>query len=264
METFDVGEDSPDVDPTEDNPEAEAESGEEEEEERPPVHYSTGRLTRAQAAAVDRWRARLREDKPLPGEERVSAAARMLGSSDHPRASTSDAIAAATYHLLSRQPPEPLEIAVYAYRAIREQWLAGQGRGDPGRAPVRPPVSYYLPAELADEAEKLTDAAPLAARERYHEIAEEAVERWPGEGDDAQRQRGAYVAAQVEHEGLYYLGLKKDTRLRSVPYGVIGRLAIDHWARRPVDEVIAAAVDWCQFHHEQWHRARHDMHKLTR
>ena len=34
-----------------------AEQEPDEEEPRPPVHYSTGRLTRAQAATVDRWRA---------------------------------------------------------------------------------------------------------------------------------------------------------------------------------------------------------------
>jgi hypothetical protein len=242
----------------------EQEDQDQDEEQRPPVHYSTGRLTRDQAAAVDRWRARLREDKPLPGEERVSSVARMLGSSDHPRASTSDAIAAAVEHRLTAQPPAPLEIASYAYRAIREQWLAGQGRGQPARAAVRPPVSYYLPAELADEAEKLADAAPLAALRRYNEIRKEAAEQWPGEEDPAVNQRAAYVAAQVEHEGLYYVGHRRNTRLRSVPAGVIGRMAIDHWARRPVDDVIAAAVDWCQLHHEQWHRARYDMHKLTR
>jgi hypothetical protein len=262
METFDVGEDPPEAaGPAEGNPGAE--DGEE-EEKRPPVHYSTGRLTLGQAAAVDRWRARLREDKPLPGEERVSAAARMLGSSDHPRASTSDAIAAAVNHMLARQPPEPLEVVSYAYRGIRAQWLAGQGRGQPGRAPVRPPVSYYLPAELAGEAEKLAGEAPWAALKRYNEILADAAGRWPGEEGPAPGQRAAYVATQVEHEGLYYLGHKPNTRLRNVPAGVIGRMAIDRWARRPVDDVIAAAVDWCQFHHEQWHRARYDMHKLTR
>ncbi len=31
------------------------------------AHYSTGRLTPAQATVVDWWRARLLEDRPLPG-----------------------------------------------------------------------------------------------------------------------------------------------------------------------------------------------------
>jgi hypothetical protein len=248
-----------------DEPAGEAgEQEDQDEEQRPPVHYSTGRLTRAQAAVVDGWRARLREDKPLPGADRVSSAARMFGSSDHPRASTSDAIAVAVEHLLSTKPPAPLEIAGYAYRAMRVQWLAGQGMGKPDRAPVRPPVSYYLPAELADEAEKLTREAPLAALAKLNEAIKEAAERWPGEDDTAERQRVMYIQDEIERHGLYYVGLRRKTRLRMVPAGVIGRLAIDHWARRPVDHVIAAAVEWCQFRHEQWHRARFDMHKLAR
>ena len=68
-------------------PEAEA-SGPEEEPDRPPAHYSTGRLTRRQAEVVNAWRARLAEDKPLPGQKKVSMEARLiLGADDRPRAS---------------------------------------------------------------------------------------------------------------------------------------------------------------------------------
>jgi hypothetical protein len=52
---------------------AEPERLEDEElEGLPAVNYSTGRLTAAQVAVVDRWRARLLEDRPLPGQRRVS------------------------------------------------------------------------------------------------------------------------------------------------------------------------------------------------
>ncbi|GAB2468477.1 hypothetical protein GCM10027187_40850 [Streptosporangium sandarakinum] len=41
------------------------------QETRPPLaHYSTGRLTAAQAATVAAWRNRLREDTPCPGSGR--------------------------------------------------------------------------------------------------------------------------------------------------------------------------------------------------
>src|ERR1017187_7670420 len=41
-----------------------------------PVHYSTGRLTRGQAALVNTWRAPLPLDRPLPGPPAVGAVAR--------------------------------------------------------------------------------------------------------------------------------------------------------------------------------------------
>jgi hypothetical protein len=59
----------------------------------PPAHYSTGRLTRVQADAVNRWRARLMLDRPLSGQKKVLAGLRMLGIDDRPRASCSDVIA---------------------------------------------------------------------------------------------------------------------------------------------------------------------------
>lgn len=239
-----------------------AEQEPDEEEPRPPVHYSTGRLTRAQAATVDRWRARLREDKPLPGAERVSTVARMLGSSDHPRASTSDAVAAAVDAMLAR-PPELLEVVGYAYRAMREQWLAGQGRGNASRAPVHPPVSYYLPAALAELADQLVSDAAMAALDKHIEITEEAARLYPGDEPEQLGKRAGDIGDQIEHYSLYYVGLRKGTRLRSVPRGTLARMAIDRWAQQDTDWVIGRAVDWCQGEHDQWHRAWASMQKLT-
>jgi hypothetical protein len=116
------------------------------EERRPPVHYSTGRLTGRQAGVVNRWRARLAEDRPLPGAERVSMAARLILRADNrPKASCSDAVAAAVAELLAAGL-DPLAVARYA----EESWLAhraaADGRRDTVAAPVYPGVSWYLPS----------------------------------------------------------------------------------------------------------------------
>jgi hypothetical protein len=244
-----------DTSPAEGPPEEDA-PDEEEGEPRGPVHCSTGRLTRAQAQAVDRWRTRLREDRPLPGQEGVGEAARLAGATDHPRASTSDAIAAAVFHLLTASPPSPLELAGYAYRAIRAQWDDSHGRPHPG-APVCPPVSYYLPARLAAQAEELRARACLdAARKLVRELPLEAAARYPGESDQAALRRASWIDDETDRLGLYYT--------RQLPRGAVARLAVDHWAARSPDDVAAAAVDWCQRVHLQWHRARSDMVTLTR
>lgn len=224
-----------------------------EEPAAPAVHYSTGRLTGAQAKIVDAWRARLREDKPLPGVPRVSQALRMLGVTDHPKASCSDAIAAAVADLL-RDPPAPLALAGYAYTAIRAQRLAVQGM--PGRAAAdNLPASFYLPAELAGEAEQLRAQAQRDAVAKLDEIQRDADERFPGDTDDAKRNRSRYIADQVRQLGLHYT--------RQVPRGALARMAIERWGRHSPDRVAAAAVAWADEAHDQPHRARHDMRTLT-
>ena len=110
------------------------------------VHYSTGRLTRAQAGLVNAWRARLREDKPVPGQPRAGEARRPPGASGRPRASCSDAIAAAVAGLLASQPPAPLELARYAYASMRAQQAARTGRGAGEAAPLYPPARTCPPA----------------------------------------------------------------------------------------------------------------------
>jgi hypothetical protein len=225
-----------------------------EAEARRPVHCSTGRLTRAQARAVDAWRARLLEDRALPGQAPAGEAARLSGSTDHPRASTSDAVAAAVANLL-RRPPAPLDLAGYAYRAILAQWEDSHGTPRPGAA-VCPPASYYLPAVLADQAGRHLALARAAATEKLRALRLEARSRYPGSTDRAAQQRSRYIARQVSDLGLHYS--------RQLPRGTLARLAIDQWAGRSPDDVAAEAVAWCQDHHVQWHRARRDMIKLGR
>jgi hypothetical protein len=222
----------------------------------PPVHYSTGRLTRAQAEVVNAWRARLREDRPLPGQPRAGEVARLiLGADDRPRASCSDAVAAAVADLLTRRLPEPLALARYAYVGIQAQRAAAQGVGE-DRAALYPPVSYYLPAELAGPAEELRALAFREARALYNELEAEAQRRLPGEDRAAAVARVVWLAGELARQGL--------PCLRQIPRGAIARMAIDQWARRGADRVAAAAVDYAASQHDQPHRARVDMQKIRR
>jgi hypothetical protein len=238
-------------------PAPEPESGpqaEQEGEQPEPVHYSTGRLTRAQADLVNAWRARLREDKPLPGRQRVSGVSRLLGYDNRPPASSSDAIAAAVAELLAKHRPEPLDLARYAYAGQQAQREAGGG----GDAAARyPPVSYYLPAELSDAAEELRDLAWQAVAKVHGELRAKARERHPGNTPAAATARAMWMAGELARRGLP-LGV------RQVPRGAIARMAIGRWARRGPDRVAADAVNFAADTHRQPHRARRDMHQLRR
>jgi len=64
-----------------------------------------------------------------------------------------------------------------------------------------------------------------------------------------------WFSAQLTHRGL-------PARVRQVPRGALARMAIDHWARRPVDQVAADAVAYAADTHRQVHRARRDMRRL--
>src|ERR1017187_5320949 len=107
-------------------PDAEDQAGQ--DEDPAPVHYSTGRLTRGQAALINTWRARLLLDRLLPGRDRVSEAARLLGMDNRPPASCSDIIAAAVAELL-REGPDELGLARYAHAGWQAQQAAGRGHG---------------------------------------------------------------------------------------------------------------------------------------
>ena len=231
-------------------------AGDEEDPAAPPVHYSTGRLTRAQAGLVNAWRDRLREDRPLPGSQPAGEAARMLGASDRPPASCSDAIAAAVADLLARRPPDPLGLARYAYAAMQAQ-RAAAGRGSEDAAPLYPPVSWYLPAGIAAQAEELRAAAYAAVLAVHGEVAAEAERRHPGATRDAAVARAMFSAGELARRGLPVF-------LRQVPRGAVARLAIDGWAGRGADRVAADAVGYAAGVHEQPHRARADMRTLAR
>jgi hypothetical protein len=209
------------------------------------VHYSTGRLTPGQAAVVDRWRARLLLDRPLPGKDRVSPAARMLGFDDRPRASCSDAIAAAVADLLRRGGVSGLDLVRYAEAG---RLAVERKRAD---APVCQPVSYYLPSDVADQAEELRAQAHREVAEAREEIRAEARRKYP----DDQLSQAFHMLGELATRGL-------PAKQRQVPRGAIARLAVDRWADRSPDEVAAAAVDYASEVHLQAHRARRDMRQL--
>ena len=234
---------------------AEPEAGDQDEEPAPPVHFSTGRLTRAQAATVDAWRERLRTDRPLPGRQRAGEAARLLGASDRPPASCSDAIAAAVAELL-RSPPAPLDLARYAYAGMQAQQATAQGQRSNDAAAVYTPASWYLPADIAAQAGQLRADAYAAARRIHLEVAAEAERRHPGNGRDAATARALFAIGELARHGL-------PPYLRQVPRGAIARMAIDRWARRGAERVAADAVDYAASVHDQPHRARRDMRKLA-
>jgi hypothetical protein len=237
--------------------------GEGEEPPPPPAHYSTGRLTRRQAQAVNGWRDRLAEDKPLPGAQRVPPGMKALGIDNRPKASCSDAVAAAAAAVLADHP-DPLDVARYADAS----WQAHRAAGDPGRrdtatAPVYPPVSWYLPAELAAAWEELRGQAWAAVAAAQRQVAAEAAERYPATGKD-----GRPVPGWKDNRRRWYLDqlAARDIPLRSaqIPRGVLARLGIDAWARRGADTVCAAAAAHAAEWHEQPHRGRRDMHTLAR
>jgi hypothetical protein len=230
------------------------EDQEREEDEAPSAHYSTGRLTRAQAELVNQWRARLLEDRPLPGRARVGGMARLTGLDDRPPASCSDIIAAAVEDLM-RQPPDALDLARYAHAGWQAQQAAARGNRDDGKAPLYPPVSFYLPPELAEPYEALRARAYERVQEAHQELEEEAARRYP-EKTQAD-ERATWLAIAKSRHGLPH-------RPRKIPGGAAARMAIDRWARRSADRVCADAVAYAADAHEQPHRGRRDMYELRR
>ncbi len=240
-------------------PPAEEEPG---EERRPPVHYSTGRLTGRQAGVVNRWRARLAENKPLPGQDPVPPGLRMLGIDNRPKASCSDAVAAAVAELLAAGP-DPMVVARAADASWQAQRAAAAGRRDTAAAPVYPGVSWYLPADLAGIWEELRWQARLTAGRARNEVLAEAEQRYPADGPGGQpspeceRNRRRWYLDQLRERDIPLRGAQ-------VPRGVIARMAIDAWARRSPDTVCAAAAGFAAEWHDQPHRGRRDMHQLAR
>ena len=203
------------------------------------AHYSTGRLTRRQAETVNAWRALLVTDQLR----------------DRPRASRSDAIAAAVSDLL-RDPPAPLGLARYAYAGMAAQLAAAQGTANPD-APLYPPVSWYLPADLAAQAEQLRTAALSAAIAEHDEVIAESRRKHPEPGEAGDIARAMFALSELARRGL-------PARARQVPRGTLARMAIDRWASRSPRQVVADAVEYAALTHVQLHRARRDMRTLTR
>ncbi|GGL43971.1 hypothetical protein [Nocardia jinanensis] len=129
------------------------------ESEQPPNparHYSTGRLTAAQARVLSRWRRQLTVMDPR------------WPTRDHrPPASSSDCLAAAVTDLLDRAEPTHLELIRYGDR-IRKAMTATRGRG----APAVSVVSFYLPAGYAAR----LDAMLADAQEHHRDLLDAARE----------------------------------------------------------------------------------------
>ncbi len=114
------------------------------------------------------------------------------------------------------------------------------------------PAGVVLPAEdLAERAEHLRATALQDVMAARRELRQEAAEQFPGD----QRQQTAWFRAQLTRRRL-------PARVRQVPRGAIAQMAIDHWARRSVDQVAAEAVAYAADTHRQVHRARRDMRQL--
>lgn len=209
-------------------------------------HVSTGRLTERQSETIERWRERLLEQRPLPGQTRVDVAgAVMYGLDNRPRASHSDAIAAAVDELL-RRPPSGSQVARYA---ISMRKLLD---------PHSQPVSFYLVDERIDVYRGVLERAEEWSA-RIHAEARQAAEDAHREADnDAAREAAGMVSeGRLLREGLAL----RDYRLAA---GTVARMAIDAWAERDVDEVAVAAGRYAEHAHDQRHRARRDIRQPRR
>ncbi|MFI7049025.1 hypothetical protein [Streptosporangium sandarakinum] len=165
-------------------------------------------------------------------------------------------IAAAVADLLDHAPPAELDLARYAHRAAEAQKHAGQGHPST-HAPVHQPVSFYLPPPLAARYEQLRRAALDHVHELLRSLRKQAHDRYPGA--DQKPDRTLWVTGRFTRLGLPTM----PTRAPWITGGVIARMAIDRAGRRSVDHVIRAAVDYAAATHDQPHRARRDMHRLT-
>jgi hypothetical protein len=208
----------------------------EEAEDRPRVHYSTGRLNPKQARTVDKWRNRLRLDRPLPGVERKGEVLRLLGLDDRPPTSCSNVLAAAVVSLLEEEQPDELAVARYADKSNQDRTRRIQ------------PVSFYLAAEHADTHNDLVRGTQPAVIQFHDRARREAMERFPTDLDAAQR----WYMAELHQHGVPF-------QVPTVPRGVLVRMAIDRWARRAVDEAVAAGVAYAADILTKPQRARRDM-----
>lgn len=169
-------------------------------------HYSTGKLSVAQARVLDGWRRQL------------GVADRRWTTSDRrPAASSSDCLAAAVVDLLDRAEPGHLELIRYAAR-LRSAQLTARGRPAPGI----PTASFYLGADYADRLDDLLAAAyshhcelvetgrtvELAIPHRPYKlpagtVARWAIDRW------ARRSPAAVVADAVDYARTHHQQLHR-------------------------------------------------------
>lgn len=203
------------------------------------VAWSTGRLSVPTATLLDRWRDRLRLDKPLPGHSRVGPELRAIGIDDRPKASFSAAVCAAVADMLDTAPPDPIDVAREHERARRD--------GDSCQ-----PATFWMPAALHERGLELRAQARFAVIRALAELDVTAAELHP----DSARDRVRWARAERIQRG-YPAGAL------IVPGGAVGRLAIARWAQLPVDQVCLRAVAWAGTNVSQAHRAHRDLRRLS-
>lgn len=225
----------PPADPGDGDPDDDGD-GEDEPVSQPARHYSTGKLTIAQARIVDGWRRQL------------TVSDRKWHTLNHrPPASSSDCIAAAVIDLLEHAEPDHLALIRYSER-MRNDLALERGHG----FPIASTVSFYLPALYADRLDELLTSAYRQHGELLDTAAEQARIEHPGRGNASSSARRTRMLDLI---GEYRIPFK----VYKLPAGTLARMAIDRWARRSPATVVAAAVKHGSAHHEQQHRARHDM-----
>ena len=197
-------------------------------------HYSTGKLTIAQARIVDAWRRQL----TVPDR-------RWQTPNNHPPASSSDCIAAAVIDLIDHAEPDQRKLIRYAAR-MRENLALERGHA----FPTASAVSFYLPAVYATRLDTMLTGAQHHHAELLTQARERVLAELPGRADATAR-----VMRMMSVVGELGIPLK----VYKLPVGTLARLAVDRWARRSPATVVAAAVSHGSAHHEQQHRARHDM-----
>ncbi|MFR9774169.1 hypothetical protein [Nocardia sp. SC052] len=197
-------------------------------------HYSTGRLTTAQARTVNMWRQQLTLTDP-----------RWSTPNQRPPASSSDCIAAAVTDLLDTARPEHLELVRYADR-MREQQRANRA----GAFPAGSVVSFYLPPSYADQLDALLADAQQHHDDTLDQAREQVLAELPGRANATAR-----VMRMMSVVGSLNIPLKA----YRLPAGTLARMAIDRWAAKPATAVVAAAVAYGREYHAQQHRARKDM-----
>lgn len=204
-----------------------------EEESGPARQYSTGKLTAAQAKVVSAWRHQLRVRNPRWGTH-----------DGLPRASSSDCLAAAVIDLLDRSEPTQLQLIRYTEQ-LRRTLAAARGRATPGVSAA----SFYLPGDYADRLDTLL----TGAQDHHADLLDAAREQVFTELPDGPRTAQVIrMMSAVAERGVPF-------RVYRLPAGVVARRAIDRWARRSPVTVVAAAVGYAEWSHQQFHRARKDM-----
>lgn len=218
--------------PPDDPVDGDPDDGEAEPVAEPARHCSTGKLTVAQARIVDGWR------RQLTVSDR-----KWHTPNNRPPASSSDCIAAAVIDLLDFAEPDHTKLIRYGER-MRNDLALERGHA----FPLTSSVSFYMPAVYAERLDELLGAAYAHHLGILGQAAEQAEAEFAGNA----KARRARMLDLIADERVPF-------KVYKLPAGTLARMAIDRWSRRSPATVVDAAVKHGSAHHEQLHRARHDM-----